>query len=157
SSWRCMRSGVSIGQVPDGAPRSVFPAALYSGPALPSVMTTLGDIARYIGARASGADLGSIGAGGISSVPHNSPPVVPGGMFVAIAGAHTDGYAFVGEATRRGASAIVSERQRPEGFQGVWMEVDDARVALARASSMIYGHPSAKLRLAGITGTNGKT
>ncbi len=151
-----MRSGVSIRQVPDGGRRAVFPAALHSGPASTKVMTTSGDIARYIGARTSGAALEG-GGSSISSVTHDSRRVVPGGMFVAIAGAHTDGYAFVGEATRRGASIIVSERSRPEGFSGVWMEVDDARVALARASSLINGRPSTQLRLAGITGTNGKT
>jgi UDP-N-acetylmuramyl-tripeptide synthetase len=58
---------------------------------------------------------------------------------------------------RRGASAVVSEFERPADFQGVWLRVPDARAALAKAAALINGNPSHNLDLVGITGTNGKT
>src|SRR5262249_15007194 len=69
----------------------------------------------------------------------------------------TDGNQFVGDATKRGARAIISEKPPPVGFSGVWMEVNDARAALAQAAALVHGHPSGKLKLVGVTGTNGKT
>ncbi|HQR33392.1 MAG TPA: UDP-N-acetylmuramoyl-L-alanyl-D-glutamate--2,6-diaminopimelate ligase [Blastocatellia bacterium] len=123
-------------------------------------MVTLSDIGNYIGARASGNQSGkldaAVGAFG-SSVTHDSRRVMPGGIFVAIKGAQSDGNAFVGEATKRGASAVISEQPRLEGYTGVWLQVADARVALAKAAALIHDFPSAKLDLVGLTGTNGKT
>ncbi len=123
-------------------------------------MVTLSDIGNYIGARASGNQSGkldaAVGAFG-SSVTHDSRRVMPGGIFVAIKGAQSDGNTFVGEATKRGASAVISEQPRLEGFTGVWLQVADARVALAKAAALIHDFPSAKLDLIGLTGTNGKT
>ncbi|MBS1790894.1 MAG: UDP-N-acetylmuramoyl-L-alanyl-D-glutamate--2,6-diaminopimelate ligase [Acidobacteria bacterium] len=123
-------------------------------------MVTLSDIAHHIGARVSGNPSGrldaAVGAFG-SSVTHDSRRVMPGGIFVAIKGAQSDGNSFVGEATKRGASAIISEQPRPADFKNVWLQVADARVALAKAAALIHGFPSSKLALVGLTGTNGKT
>jgi len=58
---------------------------------------------------------------------------------------------------RRGAAGIISEYDPPEAFEGIWLKVSDARVALAKSASIINGHPSHKLDLVGVTGTNGKT
>jgi UDP-N-acetylmuramoyl-L-alanyl-D-glutamate--2,6-diaminopimelate ligase len=82
---------------------------------------------------------------------------MPGGIFVAIIGVHADGNQFVGEATRRGAIAVVSEQPPPADFHGVWLRVADARAALAKAAALVHDHPSRKLSLVGVTGTNGKT
>jgi UDP-N-acetylmuramoyl-L-alanyl-D-glutamate--2,6-diaminopimelate ligase len=86
---------------------------------------------------------------------------MPGGVFVAVTGARADGNRFVGEAAKRGAVAVVSEQPRPDDFRNatsvVWMRVHDARRALAKAAALVHDHPSRKLALAGITGTNGKT
>jgi len=120
-------------------------------------MVTLGEIASGIKARAHGAGLEAAARARATAVTHDSRRVVPGGMFVAITGAHTDGHRFVGDATRRGATAIISEGPPPEGFPGVWLEVGDARTALAEAAALVSGHPSRRLKLAGVTGTNGKT
>ncbi len=123
-------------------------------------MVTLSDIANQIEARASGNQSGrldaAVGAFG-SSVTHDSRRVMPGGIFVAISGAQSDGNSFVGEATKRGASAIISEQSRPDDFKGVWLQVADARIALAKAAALVHDNPSAKLELVGLTGTNGKT
>lgn len=120
-------------------------------------MVTIGEIASELGARASGQGLEREVAPLRSSVTHDSRRVVPGGIFVAIQGAQTDGNLFVGEAAKRGAIAIISGRERPGDFDGVWLEVADARSALPRAAALVHGHPSRRLRVVGITGTNGKT
>ena len=123
-------------------------------------MVTLSEIANHIEARATGGQSGklntAVGAFS-SSVTHDSRRVMPGGIFVAISGAQTDGNNFVGEAAKRGASAVISERVRPADFTGVWLQVASARIALAKAAALIHGNPSAKLALVGVTGTNGKT
>ena len=120
-------------------------------------MITIGEMASELKAHATGGGLDAEVRATRSAVTHDSRRVVPGGIFVAIQGAHTDGNLFVGEAAKRGAIAIISELPRPEGFSGVWLEVTDARSALAEAADIVHGHPSRRLRLAGVTGTNGKT
>ncbi len=124
-------------------------------------MILLSDIARELNAQASGNGLNAevvvadSSAGSI--VTHDSRRVVPGGIFVAITGATTDGNNFVNQATQRGALAVLSENPRPADFDGVWFQVADARASLARTAALVYGHPSRSLKLVGITGTNGKT
>jgi UDP-N-acetylmuramyl-tripeptide synthetase len=76
---------------------------------------------------------------------------------VAIQGAKFDAHNFVGQVMAGGAAGVISERARPVDFEGAWIEVADARVALARAAAEVHGHPSRELKLVGITGTNGKT
>jgi UDP-N-acetylmuramyl-tripeptide synthetase len=120
-------------------------------------MPTLRDIASYINAQISGRNLDAVVEAAGSIVTNDSRRAVPGGIFVAITGARADGNLFVGEATKRGAIAVISQSPRPADFQGAWLQVADARVALARAAAMVHDYPSRKLSLAGLTGTNGKT
>lgn len=122
-------------------------------------MVTLSDIASYINARASGGSgrLDSAVGAFASSVTHDSRHARPGGIFVAITGAQNDGNRFVGEATKRGANIIISEQGRPPDFKGTWLQVANAREALAKAAAIVHGHPSRQLKLVGLTGTNGKT
>src|SRR5262245_43389981 len=124
-------------------------------------MATLRDIAGYIDALPDGANQDVVIDAASSVVTHDSRRVTPGGVLVATPGAHVDGNQFVAEAARRGAIAVVSERPRPAGLPTadsiVWMRVVDARRALAKAAALVHDHPSRKLALAGITGTNGKT
>src|SRR5688572_14524448 len=68
-----------------------------------------------------------------------------------------DGHRFVPDVLRRGAVGIISEFDSPDGFQGTWLKVENAREALAKAASVINGDPSHQLDLIGVTGTNGKT
>lgn len=90
----------------------------------------------------------------ISGVCANSTEVSPGEIFVAIRGLHTDGFAHIHEAIRRGACFVVSEREVPATLS---LTVPDARRAYACLLDAFYGHPAAGMKLIGVTGTNGKT
>jgi len=92
-----------------------------------------------------------------TDVTHDSRQAKPGTLFVAIKGHTMDGHRFVDDVIRRGAVGIISEYDPPSGFEGAWLKVKDAREALAKAASVIYGEPSHNLDLIGVTGTNGKT
>src|SRR5204863_4616464 len=78
-------------------------------------------------------------------------------VFVAIPGQKTDGHGFISSAVDRGATAIVCEQDGFVSQRATKIKVADAREALARAASAYYQHPSKKLRVIGVTGTNGKT
>jgi UDP-N-acetylmuramoyl-L-alanyl-D-glutamate--2,6-diaminopimelate ligase len=91
----------------------------------------------------------------IAEVNHDSRRVGPGALFVAIRGLAVDGNRFVDAARKKGALAICSE-EPPRG-EGTWLQVPDAREALAVLSAAILGEPARSLELVGITGTNGKT
>lgn len=93
----------------------------------------------------------------VSNVTHDSRQARDGSLFVAIQGLTMDGHRFVDDVMRRGVVGIISELAKPEAFEGAWLTVKNAREALAKAASVIYGNPSHELDLVGITGTNGKT
>src|ERR1700749_2410753 len=114
---------------------------------------TLGDVARAVGGKLSGGEAGTV----VSDVTHDSRQVRAGWLFVAIRGEKLDAHRFVAEVTRQGAVGVVSERERTEDFGGAWIQVADARRALALAAAEVHRHPSRELKLVGITGTNGKT
>ena len=91
----------------------------------------------------------------ICSLHFNSREVQPGGLFVAIPGLKIDGHDYIESAAIRGAAAVIS--QKPVALN-VWnIEVENSRKALAILSGQFYGNPSEKLKIIGITGTNGKT
>jgi UDP-N-acetylmuramoyl-L-alanyl-D-glutamate--2,6-diaminopimelate ligase len=87
----------------------------------------------------------------ITSVTADSRLVVPSALFVAIPGFKTDGAKFIDGAISKGAAAIVGESSAAS------VQVDDARAALSLIAANFYGRPAAKLSLAGVTGTSGKT
>ncbi len=93
----------------------------------------------------------------ITGVACDSRRVKPGTLFVAIPGAREDGTRYVEDALRRGASAIVSQSNIPVPREISFIGVEDAHRALAEISCAFYGHPSSRLPVVGITGTNGKT
>jgi UDP-N-acetylmuramoyl-L-alanyl-D-glutamate--2,6-diaminopimelate ligase len=94
----------------------------------------------------------------VSSVVYDSRKAGPGSLFVAVSGERFDGAAFIDDALNAGAAAVVYEEMDGEPVPGVaFVKVGDSREALAEISAAFYGHPSSKLRLIGITGTNGKT
>lgn len=92
-----------------------------------------------------------------ADVTHDSRQVREQTVFVAIKGSTVDGHRFIDDVMRRGASGIISEQGRPDGFAGTWLRVENARKALAMAAAAVNGNPSHDLHLVGITGTNGKT
>ena len=93
----------------------------------------------------------------VSGVAQDSREVAPGYLFVAIRGSETDGHRYVGDALRRGAAAVVVENAEalPPGVPGA--VVRDGRVALARLAAACHGFPARRLRVVGVTGTDGKT
>ncbi len=92
-----------------------------------------------------------------TAIAFDSRRVEPGAIFVAIKGQHADGASFAAEATRRGAVLVVSESRARPGAEGRWVQVTDARLALAELAAAFYGDPSRDLTVVGVTGTNGKT
>ena len=92
----------------------------------------------------------------IRGLAYDSRKVGPDCLFVAIKGEKTDGNLFTPQALERGAVAILSESSAPAGFNGYWIQVDNARQALAGAAASFYRHPTRAFELIGITGTNGK-
>jgi UDP-N-acetylmuramoyl-L-alanyl-D-glutamate--2,6-diaminopimelate ligase len=95
--------------------------------------------------------------GAVRAVAYDSRRVQPGDVFVGLEGLHADGTTFARDAIDRGAVAVVSEQPAPPGVDVAWAMVEDARLALAVLAAAFYRHPSAEMRVIGITGTNGKT
>lgn len=93
----------------------------------------------------------------IAGVAHDSRRVKPGCVFVAIHGHQRDGADFVKDALDRGAVAIVSQQKLRTSRPVVQYIVPDARRALAALANSFHGRPSRRLRVIGVTGTNGKT
>src|SRR5579872_6590001 len=94
----------------------------------------------------------------ISDVAYDSRKVKPGFLFVAMRGESSDGNRFIDLAIRAGASAVVSDSpQVSDPGQLAFARVAHGRQALARISANFYGRPAEKLKLTGVTGTNGKT
>jgi UDP-N-acetylmuramoyl-L-alanyl-D-glutamate--2,6-diaminopimelate ligase len=93
----------------------------------------------------------------IIDVTHDSRQADPGTLFVAIQGALRDAHEFIQQVMQQGAAGVISERPAPENFQGAWLQVENARRAMALAAAEVHHHPSRELQLVGITGTNGKT
>jgi UDP-N-acetylmuramoyl-L-alanyl-D-glutamate--2,6-diaminopimelate ligase len=93
----------------------------------------------------------------IDSIHYYSRTVTPGGLFVAIQGHRCDGYAYIEEAIKNGAVAVITEKQWAGPPLISVAQVENARLALAGLSSAFYGDPSRELCMIGITGTNGKT
>ncbi|MFO7790906.1 MAG: UDP-N-acetylmuramoyl-L-alanyl-D-glutamate--2,6-diaminopimelate ligase [Bacteroidota bacterium] len=79
-------------------------------------------------------------------------------VFVAVPGTQVDGHDFMLKAVQNGAKLVICEIMPDEFASGVfYFQVEDSAEALSRLASEFYGNPSEKLRLVGITGTNGKT
>ncbi|MEO8457543.1 MAG: UDP-N-acetylmuramoyl-L-alanyl-D-glutamate--2,6-diaminopimelate ligase [Chloroflexota bacterium] len=100
----------------------------------------------------------------ITSIEQDSRGVGSGSLFVAVPGFKVDGHAYLGRAIQGGAPAVVVQ----EDHSGIWQSVvegggvdllvvPDTRVALAQLSAAFFDYPARKLRVVGITGTDGKT
>lgn len=94
----------------------------------------------------------------ITAIEIDSRKVKAGAVFVAIAGAQSDGHAFIGKAIELGAVAIVCETMPSDLVAGItYIKVASSGEAAARMAVEFYNHPSAAVKLVGVTGTNGKT
>src|SRR2546429_164920 len=92
----------------------------------------------------------------VENIAYGSRRVQRRSMFVALRGEKTDGHEFIGHAIDKGASVIVAEREQKDP-RVTSLVVENTRTALADFSATFYGHPARKLKLAAVTGTNGKT
>src|SRR5437016_2013925 len=93
----------------------------------------------------------------VAGLEYDSRKAGPGFLFFAFPGAKVDGRVFAAQAMEKGALAVVSELDKPQGFAGPWIRVEHGRKALATAARNFYGAPDDRLGITGITGTNGKT
>lgn len=94
----------------------------------------------------------------IVSLESDSRKVKKGGMFVAVRGVTTDGHKYIPVVASAHVAAIVCEEMPASYEKGItYIRVADSAEALGLLASAWYGHPSRKLKLVGVTGTNGKT
>ena len=93
----------------------------------------------------------------VDRVVCDSRRVVPGSVFVAISGTKYDGHKFIGQALSAGASVVVQSMPLDPQAMGSFVRVEDSRLAYSLLNARLYGNPSQKLRVIGVTGTNGKT
>ena len=92
----------------------------------------------------------------VESIAYDSRRVQKNCLFVALRGEKSDGHQFIDQAIERGATVIVAEREAQQG-PATWVQVADTRAALADLSAAFYDRPARRLKLAAVTGTNGKT
>ncbi|QQY08838.1 MAG: UDP-N-acetylmuramoyl-L-alanyl-D-glutamate--2,6-diaminopimelate ligase [Candidatus Xiphinematobacter sp.] len=91
----------------------------------------------------------------IASISYDSRRTNPGALFFALQGEKLDGASFAREAIKNGAVAVVTSKQLELSVPVV--RVENPRFSLAEIASMFYSNPSSSLKVAGVTGTNGKT
>jgi UDP-N-acetylmuramoyl-L-alanyl-D-glutamate--2,6-diaminopimelate ligase len=92
----------------------------------------------------------------VAGVCHDSRRVEPGDLFVTWKGDRWDGAAFVEEAARRGAVAVLTDPRSPVPLLP-WLVSAEPHALLAPLASRVYEHPDEELLMVGVTGTNGKT
>ncbi len=94
----------------------------------------------------------------VNSIQFDSRKITPSDVFVAIRGTVSDGHSYIEKAIDKGALVVISE-ELPENIVNeiTYVKVEDSRKALAFMAANFYENPSEKLKLIGVTGTNGKT
>src|ERR1700716_1376056 len=93
----------------------------------------------------------------VESIAYDSRRVQRNGLFVALSGEKSDGHDFIDQAIERGASVIVAERNPAAAGRVTTVLVENTRPILADLAATFYGFPVRKLKMAAVTGTNGKT
>ena len=94
----------------------------------------------------------------VTSICFDSRTVEKYSLFIAVKGTASDGHAFISSSIERGAIAIVCEEMPSEFKEGItYVQVKNSSLALGIIASNFYDSPSSKLKLIGVTGTNGKT
>lgn len=91
----------------------------------------------------------------VTGICYDSRDAGPGSLFVCVPGAEADGHEFAPAAVAAGATSLVVERELDLGVAEV--VVEDARSAMGPLAAAFNGHPTGELKVAGVTGTNGKT
>ena len=132
------------------------PSSQVLRPATPPT-TTLRMLAERAGLRPSGGVDDAIVVTGIEQRSH---AVQPGDLFAGLVGAHAHGARFARDAVERGAVAVLTDPAGVELIGAIDVPIlvhDDPRAVLGEVSAVVYGNPSHRLRIVGITGTSGKT
>lgn len=111
------------------------------------------NVLETVDARAFGGDPDLL----IEGITYDSRQVKPGFLFVAIKGFKADGHDYIAQAIKKGAAAIMAEREVALPPGTAWVLVPDSRRAMALLSTCFYGNPSSRMKMIGVTGTNGKT
>ena len=94
----------------------------------------------------------------ITGVNIDSRQVQEGHLFIAVKGTQTDGHSYINKAIENGAIAVVCQTLPEERHDGVtYVQVEDSEQIVGPIATTFYGNPTSKLRLIGVTGTNGKT
>lgn len=94
----------------------------------------------------------------ITGVNIDSRQVQEGHLFIAVKGTQTDGHSYINKAIENGAIAVVCQTLPEERHDGVtYVQVEDSEQIVGLIATTFYGNPTSKLRLIGVTGTNGKT
>ncbi|MBR5324467.1 MAG: UDP-N-acetylmuramoyl-L-alanyl-D-glutamate--2,6-diaminopimelate ligase [Muribaculaceae bacterium] len=94
----------------------------------------------------------------VKGIDSDSRNIKPQYMFIAVKGTTVDGHKFIGKAVELGATAVLCEDMPEEVKEGItYITVKDSQLALGQLASAWYNYPSEKLKLVGVTGTNGKT
>ena len=94
----------------------------------------------------------------IKGVNIDSRKVADGHLFIAMRGTQVDGHKFIPKAEELGAAAILCEQIPKERKEGVtYVQVADTEDVVGQVATTFYGNPTSKLKLVGVTGTNGKT
>lgn len=93
----------------------------------------------------------------VSNIQIDSRKVKKGDVFVAIRGVATDGHQFIEKAIESGAVAVVSENSLAPREGVTLLQVENSSAAAGYMASNFFGQPSSKLKVVGVTGTNGKT
>src|SRR5436190_622116 len=108
---------------------------------------------RIEGARLEGTDID------VRGVAHDSRDIRPGDLFVCLVGEKFDGHRFAADAAARGSIAhcVQEDRVTDVTLNVPRIVVSNTRVALPVVACAVYGDPSARLTMVGVTGTNGKT
>ncbi len=116
-------------------------------------MKALQDILYQVHLTGSGGDM----AVPVSGIAFDSRKVKSGFVFIAVKGLSTDGHDYIQQAINAGCSAVVAEKLPADNLSVTWATVADSSRALGVIASNFFDQPSAKLKLVGVTGTNGKT
>ena len=120
-------------------------------------------VGQLLGEKIVSTDVSSrLSAKVVSGLQYDSRKLRPGELFFAFPGENVDGHQFIGRALKAGAAGIVSERAAPKelgrkDIDDFWVQVQHGREALASAAIKFYQRPDRRLKLTGVTGTNGKT
>jgi UDP-N-acetylmuramoyl-L-alanyl-D-glutamate--2,6-diaminopimelate ligase len=140
-------------------PQTVAPVRLARLAALLSAsLTGANGSSGEVGGAPAGPEVSQPGA--VTGITHDSRDVRPGDLYAALAGANRHGAEFAGQVAAAGAAAVLTD---PAGRAAALaaglpvLVVDDPRAVLGVAAATVYGDPSARLEMIGITGTAGKT